>query len=118
MRSLIKLYGPPVLEAIKALQKIAVDFPEVCIMDKMIETDQGRFGDPYYIRDYFNDTHNAVISIKRCSSIISHSGQKLGEYDFYFEWFTDPTWEQLENLIKKIDESLTPLGVRYSITTK
>ena len=37
MISYIKIYGPPLLKAIKALEKIAVDMPEVCIMDNQIK---------------------------------------------------------------------------------
>jgi hypothetical protein len=39
MRSYIKIYGPPILEAIKELEKLAVDLPEVCIMDYVIAHD-------------------------------------------------------------------------------
>jgi len=36
VRSFIKIYGPPVLKAVKALEKIAIDMPEVCIMNTII----------------------------------------------------------------------------------
>jgi len=35
MRSYIKLLGPPLLEGIKVLEKIAVDMPEICIMHQI-----------------------------------------------------------------------------------
>jgi len=35
-RSFIKILGPPMLKAIRALEKIAIDTPEVCIMDSLI----------------------------------------------------------------------------------
>ncbi len=38
MKSYIKIYGPPILEAIKALEKLAIDTPEVCIMDPIIHS--------------------------------------------------------------------------------
>ncbi|MFB0558006.1 MAG: hypothetical protein ACETVY_02705 [Candidatus Bathyarchaeia archaeon] len=117
MRSFIKLYGPPVLEAIGALEKIAVDIPEVCIMDTLIEKQLPWFSDPENIRGYFSSLPT-MITLKRCGNIISKSEESIGEYDFYFEWFTEPKMEQLKSLIKKIDEALAPLGVRYSITTK
>lgn len=45
-------------------------------------------------------------------------GFTLGEYDFCFEWTRgQPDPEQFFKLIEKIDEALTPLGVRYTITT-
>jgi hypothetical protein len=58
------------------------------------------------------------ISEERCGTIISKSGESVGEYDFYYEWFKKPNVTEIESLIEKIDEALTPLGVRYTITTK
>ena len=37
MRSYIKVYGPPLLKAVKTLEKLAIDVPDVCIMDTLIE---------------------------------------------------------------------------------
>ena len=39
VRSYIKIFGPPILEALKTLEKIAIDMPEVCIMDLIIRRD-------------------------------------------------------------------------------
>ena len=39
MRSYIKIYGPPIVEAIRELERIAIDMPEVCIMDYVIAHD-------------------------------------------------------------------------------
>jgi len=36
-RSYIKIFGRPILEAIRELEKLAVDMPEVCIMDYVIQ---------------------------------------------------------------------------------
>jgi len=36
LRSYIKIYGPPVYDAIKALEKLAIDVPQACIMDPLI----------------------------------------------------------------------------------
>ncbi len=69
------------------------------------------------VNDYFS-TIPTTITRERCDTIISRSGESLGEYDFYFEWFTEPNMEQLNDLIGKIDEALGPLGCRYTITTK
>jgi hypothetical protein len=115
--SFIKIHGPPVLKSIRALEKIAVDMPEVCIMNTLIIESQPEFADPVYTNEYFSSIP-APIEVERCNTIISKSGQKLGEFDFFFEWFTDPSMEQLNELIEKIDEALTPIGSRYTITTK
>lgn len=116
--SFIKIYGPPVLKTIKALEKISVDMPEVCIMNTILAGDYPiMYRDPTAIADYFS-TVSSDIEVERCNNIISKSGEKLGEYDFFFEWFKEPTTEQLNNLIEKIDEALTPFGCKYTITTK
>jgi len=129
MRSYIKIYGPPILEAIRELEKLAVDMPEVCIMDYVIARDlspdmakeiggmamQQSGGS---VSGFFMQRTGAVIPVKRCHSIISKHGQKLGEYDFFFEWYEEPETAQLDDLIKKIDVALKPLGCLYTITTK
>jgi len=129
MRSYIKIYGPPILEAIRELEKVAVDMPEVCIMDYVIQQDLS----PRMARDlggekvetfnatipgFFMQRTGVVVPVKRCHSIISKHGQKLGEYDFFFEWYKEPKTAQLNDLIKKIDDALKPLGCLYTITTK
>ena len=121
MRSFIKIFGPPVLKAIKALQKIAVDMPEVCIMDTILSTmpfeAPATGGYVAGVSAYFSSLPTEI-SHERCSNIISKSGEMLGEYDFFFEWFQDPSTEQLNDLIEKLDEVLKPLGCLYTITTK
>jgi len=140
MISYVKLYGPPLAKAIKALEKISIEIPEVCIMNTYInlmysapspgamgstmDSSMGQdYGDVGLNLEsvkgrmrYFGET--GEISEERCESIISKSGRSLGEYDFYFEWFKKPSIEQLEELISSIDKALKPIGVRYSISTK
>ena len=129
MRSYIKIYGPPVLEAIKTLEKIAINMPDVCIMDYVIAHDISKsiaqeldFGnvpaEGGSVPGFFMQRTGVVLPVERCHSIISKHGQKLGEYDFFFEWFKEPEGAQLNDLISKIDEALKPLGCMYTITTK
>jgi len=129
MRSYIKIYGPPILEAIKELEKLAVDMPEVCIMDHVIQKDlspkvAGDIGGSTVkmggvsIPGFFMQRTGVVVPVKRCHRIISKHGQKLGEYDFFFEWYEEPETSQLNDLIRRIDEALKPLGCLYTITTK
>ena len=124
MISYIKLYGPPIYEAIKELDKIAIDMPQVCIMSNVVKASLPNYaerqestpliwGGAY---DYFSEI--GYITVERCSIIISKSGEKLGEYDYFFEWFKKPDMDELNELIKKIDKALKPLGTRYSIVTK
>ena len=116
MRSYIKIYGPPVLKAIRALEKIAIEMPEVCIMDPSVMRfiAQGAAAEGYF-RDYFREYE---LDEERCDKIISKTGERLGEYDFFFEWFKNPTSQELNELIMKIDSALDPLGCKYTITTK
>jgi hypothetical protein len=133
MKSYIKLYGPPLADALKALRKLAIDFPEVCVMDNALESSlglgsirgpggisgaggQGTLGSVELVINYFGGPDE--ISKERCNTIISKSGESVGEYDFYYEWFKKPTVVQIEELIGKIDEALAPTGVRYTITSK
>jgi len=120
MKSYVKIYGPPVLKAVKALETMAIEMPQICIMDAIIAADV-----PDTIEEtegYFNDLLPAgsisSISAERCEKIISSKGEELGEYDFFFEWFADPSQTELNELIGKIDETLAKVGCRYSIVTK
>ena len=125
MKSYIKIIGPPVAKTIKALEKIAVDMPEVCIMSTPI---QRSIGTPesglFSIGGAFNDLGGFVryfeagMSQERCNSIISKSGERLGEYDFYFEWFKTPTMKEIMLLIENIDATVENTGAQYTITTK
>lgn len=116
MRSYIKIYGPPMVKAIKALEKIAIDVPEVCIMDTFIESYMPFFDSRDRVIGYFSGL--GEIPVQRCDKIISRSGEMVGENDFYFEWFKEPSMAELNNLMEKIDEALAPLGCKYTITTR
>ena len=135
MRSYIKIYGPPILEAIKALQGIAIPMEEVCIMDTiwesggtdiasdigvpvgMEEASPGLGFSSSAVEQYFIQNFGSITK-ERCENIISKSGQSVGDYDFYYEWSEEPSQSQLTELIEKIDNALKPLGCRYTITTK
>jgi len=119
MKSYVKLYGPPLLEALNALRSIAVDMPEVCIMDSMISEYTPQFDSREGIIDFFRqEVGERELTVERCDTIISDSGEALGEYDFFFEWFKEPSMDELNQLIEKIDAALEPLGCKYTITTK
>jgi hypothetical protein len=115
VKSFIKIYGPPILEAIKALEKIAINMPNICIMDTLIASTEAYDAEDWAM-EYFSPL--GEISFERCGKIISKSGESLGRFDFYFEWFVKPNQKQVNNLIEKIDEALEPLGCKYTITTK
>jgi hypothetical protein len=122
MISYIKIYGPPLMEAIKSLRNVAVDMPEVCIMDTTISDTLGSPGGAFMtevdtvqmVTSYFD----VDIDRERCNTIISKSGESLGEYDFFFEWFKDPTQDEVNDLIERIDKAIASTGAKYTITTK
>ena len=118
MRSYIKIYGPSILDALKALKKVAIDMPEVCIMDIQIEVAAGTnpLDDETAIQQYFVNQDIGVLPTERCGTIISKSGQRVGEYDFYFEWFDPkgPSPAMLNDLIRQIDAALAPTGCKYT----
>ena len=116
MKSYINISGPPVLKSLRALEALAIDTPEVCIMDTVIAVSGPQFSTQEGIADFFGGPGD--ITVERCSNIISNSGESLGEYDFFYEWFVDPTMDQLNDLIEKVDNALKPLKCLYTITTK
>lgn len=119
-RSFVKLFGPPILKAIRELEKIAVGMPEICIMDTIIANtpDYMQYSkDPDFTAQYFENIPISI-EVERCDTIISKSGETLGEYDFFFERFANPTMDQLNQLIEKIAKVLTPIGCKYTVTTK
>jgi len=120
-KSYVKIYGPPVAKALHALEKIAVDMPEVSIYSSIMSTSPLIPFDVTETEKYFEHSMPGYISdipVERKTKLISKSGVTIGEYDFFFEWATDPNWEQVEDLIDKIDKALKPLGCNYTITTK
>jgi hypothetical protein len=121
MKSYIKIYGPPMLKSLRALEALAVDTPEVCIMDTIMAQELSKLSRLDEVKMYFfssRSQHVGKITDERCKNIISKSGSELGEHDFYFEWFMPPTQEQINDLIQNVDDALSPLGAKYTITTK
>ena len=116
MKSYVKIYGPPLLKAFRALEKIAIGMPQVCIMDTMIDSNMPTMNSVEGVQNYFGSI--GAVSTERCGTIISKSGEKLKDNDFYFEWFKKPTMAEVNMLIEKVDEALAPLGVKYTIATK
>jgi hypothetical protein len=134
-QTFIKILGPPILSAIKALEEVAVSMPDVCIMDTIITNEIPRslrrgLGGQVMGREFKRDPRIAefaygyyrssgvVINRERCESIFSQSGASLGDFDFYFEWTKKITSAEYEEFLGKIDEKLAPLGCFYSIMNK
>ena len=127
MKSYIKIFGPPLVKALHALEKIAAESPEVLItsyFDTLCPTPSSRYAGDYTgdydaaLRNYLDTCIPDTVPTERKSKLISGSGHTLGEYDFFFEWAKDPTWEEIQDLLSKIDEALGPLGCKYTSVTK
>jgi hypothetical protein len=117
MKSYVKIYGPPVAKALRALEKIAMESPNVQI--------SGFYESYCFLSENEPDSMNAYLASIPCevpqkhrARLISKSGHTLGSNDFYFEWTENPSWQDVENLITKIDDAFAPLGCRYTIETR
>ena len=117
MKSYIKIYGPPIVKALRALEKIAVESPEVLIKS-FYDAITPPSGPSHDVIGKFWENVPGEVSLGRRAELISTSGHTLGEHDFFFEWARNPTWEDVEDLISKIDEALGPLGCKYTIVTR
>ncbi len=124
MKTYIKIYGPPFVKAIRALEKIAAESPEVLItsyFDALCpQTTTTRYRGDYTseLMAYLDEVIPETVPIERKSKLVSASGHTLGEYDFFFEWAKNPTWEEIQDLLSKIDEAFGPLGCKYTSVTK
>lgn len=115
MKTYVKIYGPPLKEALDELQKIAGQMPKISHYHFLVgyagaPVTPTVMGEPY-------PTAPGVVE-KVTHPLISKSGHTLGEYDFFFEWKDEPTWNEMRELISKIDKSFTTLGCKYTLTTK
>lgn len=121
-RSYIKLYGPPILKALKSLEQIAfemskkidVKFYHSFVPPLVSYKSMTMSPDKYWKRVLQDSPLKASDKIK----LISQSSQTLGEYDFFFEWAKDPTLAQILGLIEKLDEAINKCECRYTITTR
>jgi hypothetical protein len=113
LKALIRVYGPPYLEAIAALERVALENPEICLMNPLLY-----HADPYtqtvdWIYNYFKG--RGKVSYERCGRILAKA-EDLDGYDFVFVWMLKPTRDYVDDLIKRVDEALKQIGVMYSIT--
>lgn len=118
MKSYVKIFGPPLGKALIALEKVAVQMSMVTTM---------RFKhiliDPSISFERSDDApmlpmQNIPISTLEKQKLISKASHAFGEFDFFFEWGIEPNYQQVCELINKIDDALAPLGCNYSLVTK
>ena len=137
MKTFIKIFGPPILKAKRALELIAASMPEVQIIDtinvqglpKDMSRDVGVSQTQRAGRGSLGlypgggvrrhpTSHDIAVPVERTRSIVSNAGESIGDYDFFFEWVQEPTMEQVFDLLERIDVALTPLGCWYRIANK
>lgn len=120
-KTYVRIFGPPLLKAIKALEGVAVD------MSKAIEIKFSHKCVPYPTRlqsdkrdwdSYLKNLQNTYKDCYEPQKIISDASMTLGEYDFVFEWTEKPSMKKILGLIENIDGALGDLGVHYSLTTE
>ncbi len=68
-----------------------------------------------WIYNYFKG--HGKVSYERCGKILAKA-EDLEGYDFAFVWMVKPTVDYVDDLIKRIDTALEPIGAMYSITFK
>jgi hypothetical protein len=115
LKALIRIYGPPYLKAIAALEKIATESPKICMMNSIL-----LHADPYmqmvdWLYNYFKG--RGKVSYERCGSILAKA-EDIEGYDFVFVWMLEPSKGYVDELIERIDKALKPLGAMYNITFK
>jgi len=121
VRSYVKIYGPPIVKAINALEAVAVE------MSKATSVKFSHKCLPYPTRyqsntndwnQYLKNMERMYVDCYEPVKLISDSHQLLGEYDFFYEWVETPKMAQIEELLKKIDDALEDMGCNYTLTTK
>lgn len=127
-KSYVKIYGPPVLKSLKALEKVAVEMGKKTGMrhySVLVPTPEvASYG--MGSRDYSSTVQGYADSLltgvelpaEEKIKLISKSGDTLGEYDFFFEWVEHPTKPEVRELIEMVDAALADCGCRYTIVTK
>lgn len=116
MKTYIKLYGPPIKEALKALEEVAREFAKRHPGIKYFHyLSLYRPLTPPF-RPVEEVTELRAIDLEE--KLISESGWSLGEYDFYFEWERKPSFEELKELIGLIDEAMKKVNCEYTVVTK
>ena len=120
-KTYVRIYGPPLLKAIKALEGVAVDMSkatEVKFSHKCVPYPTRLQSDRRDWNNYLKNLQNTYTDCYEPQKIISDASMTLGEYDFMFEWTEKPTMKKIQGLIEHIDGALGDLGVHYSLTTE
>lgn len=118
VRTYVRIFGPPILKAIKALEGVAVEMNKsepVKFSHKCIPYPRFTQQDSREWRSYIQTLEKTYVDCYEPSKLISDAKEMLGDSDFFFEWRDKPTMNQIELLIGKIDEALKGIGCFYAL---
>jgi hypothetical protein len=118
LKTYVRIYGPPLMEALDELQKIAGGMPKVTHYHFMANYMPLPFPEPTVSGGPGAILPSPAVPKKVTEPLISKSGHTLGDHDFFFEWTEDPSWDQMRELVSKIDKAFTRLGCKYTLSTK
>jgi hypothetical protein len=121
VRSNVKIYGPPLMKAIKALEATAVEMSKTTALKfshTRIPYPTRMQGNTKDWNEYLKNMERTYVDCYEPVKLISDFKQLLGEYDFFFEWTEEPTMARIEELLEKIDAALEGLGCYYKLTTE
>ena len=119
--SYVRIYGPPLLKAIRALEGVAVEMSnktEVKFSHKCVPYPTRLQADRTDWNTYLQNLQKTYTDCYEPEKIISDASMTLGDYDFVFEWASKPSITQIEDLIEKVDKELGKVGVLYTLTTE
>ena len=121
-KTYVRIYGPPLLKAIKTLEGVAVEMSkssEVKFSHKCVPYPTRMQSDKNDWETYLKNLQNTYTDCYEPQKIISDASMTLGEYDFVFEWAEKKaSMKRVQDLIEKIDGALGDLGVLYSLKTE
>jgi hypothetical protein len=121
VKSYVRIYGPPLLKAIRALEGVAVEMSnktEVKFSHKCVPYPTRLQSDRTDWNTYLQNLQKTYQDCYEPEKIISDASMTLGDYDFVFEWTSKPSITQIEDLIEKVDQALGKVGVLYTLTTE
>ncbi len=121
VKSYVRVYGPPLMKALKTLEGVAVEMAkktEVKFSHKCVPYPTRMQSDRNDWNSYLKNMRNTYKDCYEPEKLISDASMTLGDYDFVFEWTSKPNLSKIEGLIEKIDEALADVGVMYTMTTE
>ncbi len=120
-KSYVRIYGPPLLKAIKALEGVAVEMAnktEVKFSHKCVPYPTRMQSDKNDWNSYLQNMKKTYKDCYEPEKLLSDASMTLGDYDFVFEWTSKPSLVKIEDLIEKVDGVLAEVGVMYTMTTE